>query len=432
MRRRSYQSRRTTWLVPVLTIAGMAGFFAWQFDVIPIQFEAPETGWLQRTSGSGDASRLGTPMEEHPSNASHATAESGFGEPLSDPITVANAEPQSFDVPQQSEPPVWSDESSPEFDQEPLRESVPLRHASIGSVARAQPDPSLLPSAAPPAGRDEPFKSGFERFPTRLLDTTASVQNDATIERVAATLGSRTPDATLSDTVESEIETKLRQIDALLNEDDYLTAHAELSRLYWHRPEFREQISDRIEHTAGSIYAAPQPHYVRPYIVQPGDTLSVIAERYSVPSQYLARLNRVNENRIRAGQKLKTIKGPFSAVIDLSDYELTIHAHGYYVHHYKVGIGIDGTTPLGRFTARDKLTNPAWHNPDGGRIEADDPNNPLGEHWIGIGDGYGIHGTVDSDSVGRAESRGCIRMTNEDVAEVFSLLSIGSEVVIRR
>jgi len=27
---------------------------------------------------------------------------------------------------------------------------------------------------------------------------------------------------------------------------------------------------------------------------------------------------------------------------------------------------------------RDKLTNPAWHNPDGGRIEADDPNNPLG------------------------------------------------------
>jgi lipoprotein-anchoring transpeptidase ErfK/SrfK len=61
-----------------------------------------------------------------------------------------------------------------------------------------------------------------------------------------------------------------------------------------------------------------------------------------------------------------------------------------------------------------------------------DPQNPLGERWIDIGDSYGIHGTIDPASVGKNESRGCVRMLNSDVEEVYDFLVIGSEVTIER
>ena len=46
--------------------------------------------------------------------------------------------------------------------------------------------------------------------------------------------------------------------------------------------------------------------------------------------------------------------------------------------------------------------------------------------------GFGIHGTIDPESIGRAESAGCVRMNKDDVEELFDLVPQGSEVVIRR
>ena len=96
---------------------------------------------------------------------------------------------------------------------------------------------------------------------------------------------------------------------------------------------------------------------------------------------------------------------------------------------FTVGIGKDGSTPLGSFTVKNKQVDPTYYGPDG-VIDHDDPANPLGEYWIDIGDSYGIHGTIDPGSIGASESRGCIRMHNDDVAAVFDLLGIGSTVTI--
>ena len=150
-----------------------------------------------------------------------------------------------------------------------------------------------------------------------------------------------------------------------------------------------------------------------------------------MPWQYLVKLNRVDPQRIRPGQKLKVIKGPFSAVVDLSDFEITIHSHGYFVCTYPVGIGKDGSSPIGKFTVLNKVVNPQYTDPSGQVIDSDDPSNPLGERWIDLGDSYGIHGTIEPDSIGQAESRGCIRMRNTDVNDTFDLLGTGSEVIIR-
>ena len=74
-------------------------------------------------------------------------------------------------------------------------------------------------------------------------------------------------------------------------------------------------------------------------------------------------------------------------------------------------------------------------------IEPSDPKNPLGKFWIALAgvmgkaegqQSYGIHGTIDPDSIGQAVSRGCIHLGDQDVQEVFALLTVGSRVLIRR
>ena len=65
-------------------------------------------------------------------------------------------------------------------------------------------------------------------------------------------------------------------------------------------------------------------------------------------------------------------------------------------------------------------------------MEPDDPENPLGEYWLGLGDHIGIHGTNDPSTIGRAASRGCIHLGDSEIEEVFSLLSTGSKVLIRK
>jgi len=83
-----------------------------------------------------------------------------------------------------------------------------------------------------------------------------------------------------------------------------------------------------------------------------------------------------------------------------------------------------------------KIVNPDYYGKP--YMAADDPNNPLGEYALELADHLYIHGTNDPASVGRAESKGCIRLNNRDIADVFAILSEkterspGSPVSIRR
>lgn len=238
-------------------------------------------------------------------------------------------------------------------------------------------------------------------------------------------------DAPAATVIPAELAQRLREIDQLYRDEFILEAHAELSQIYWREPALRTLIRARIEHTASLIYTSPDRQFDEPYLVQPGDTLSSIAAKHNVTWQYLARLNRTSPERLQAGQQLKVLKGPFSAVVDLDDFALTVHAHGWFVHRYRIGIGRDRRTPSGEFTVQEKLENPTWYNPDGGQIGPEDPENPLGRFWLGLGNHIGIHGTNDPSSVGKAMSRGCLHLADQDIEEVFHLLSTGSTVLIR-
>lgn len=226
--------------------------------------------------------------------------------------------------------------------------------------------------------------------------------------------------------------TDLFTIEKLIESGDFPTAQRELSRWYWKVPEKREEIRKQLEHMAESLYFSPTPLFHEPYVIQPGDQLRVIAQRYKISWEYLATLNHVDARKIRMGQKLKVVEGPFSVIVSLSSYELIVHLNGSYVKRYRVGVGKEGSTPVGTFVVKNKMVDPTYYGPDGLVMAHDDPQNPLGERWIDIGDSYGIHGTIDPDSIGKNESRGCVRMLNKDVEEVYDFLVLGSQVKIQK
>lgn len=185
------------------------------------------------------------------------------------------------------------------------------------------------------------------------------------------------------------------------------------------------------------------------YTVQSGDALSKIARRQQLATDWrlIERINKVASNKLNVGQKLKLIPGPFHAIVTKKDFRLDLFAgspedpaNWIYIRSFPVGLGTNDGTPVGTFVVRkdSKLVNPAWTNPKTGEhFNADDPKNPIGERWLGLeGLGsasaytsYGIHGTIEPDSIGKQMSMGCIRLGNEDVELVYELLAEQVSVV---
>jgi len=180
---------------------------------------------------------------------------------------------------------------------------------------------------------------------------------------------------------------------------------------------------------------------VESYSVKPGDLPSLIARKYNISPALFLKINNIpNDRSMRAGKTYKVIKGPFNVVIDKKAFRLDVYLADFYIRSYPIGLGVDNSTPTGTFVAGPKLTEPTWFgviDPTTGRREAvpyNDPRNPLGGYWITLmhlpQDGgkktdYGIHGTNEPETIGRQASHGCIRMRNQDVAQLFDLLAGG-------
>ncbi len=57
--------------------------------------------------------------------------------------------------------------------------------------------------------------------------------------------------------------------------------------------------------------------------------------------------------------------------------------------------------------------------------------NPIGTRWLGLNrKGFGIHGTNEPGSIGKAASHGCIRLRNRDIEQLFRMVSVGDTVLI--
>lgn len=192
-----------------------------------------------------------------------------------------------------------------------------------------------------------------------------------------------------------------------------------------------------------STKVTPGDPLVEAYKVVSGDNLTKIRRKRELATdlRLIQRVNKLaNPDALKIGQTLKLVRGPFHAVVNKSDYRLDLYTGSpdepdrwLFIKSYRVGLGADNGTPVGSYVVKknSKLVNPHWVNPrTGEKFDQDDPKNPIGEYWMGwqgvgassVNVGYGLHGTIEPDSIGQQRSMGCVRLGAEDIAQVYDML----------
>jgi len=205
----------------------------------------------------------------------------------------------------------------------------------------------------------------------------------------------------------------------------------------------RDGIQHQMEKLSGqwlfSKKVYPGDSLCETYMVQSGDILERIGRRHQVPAEILQNINDIPRPRdLQAGRKIKVTKGPFHAVVRRSAFMMDLYLNNTYVKSYQVGLGMPGReTPTGTWIVEEggKHIRPQWTDPSSGRMYyGTDPDYPLGSRYIALqgieGDavgrtGFAIHGTEAPQEIGTNASRGCIRLHNGKVIEVYNMLMPG-------
>jgi lipoprotein-anchoring transpeptidase ErfK/SrfK len=118
-------------------------------------------------------------------------------------------------------------------------------------------------------------------------------------------------------------------------------------------------------------------------------------------------------------------------IVSLADCRLALFDNDRVIRIYRTAVGAPKSpSPIGAFQIINRISDPTYYIP--GKVVPPGPANPLGTRWLGLNiPGYGIHGTNQPQSIGRAASHGCIRLRNEDMEDLFQLVQPGDEVEIR-
>ncbi len=373
-------------------------------------------------------------------------------------------------------PTIAEDGATTPSETDTLALSTPDDRIDTRSTESTRRDPVVIDNAAPvrtlpgSTREDEPTQSTTTRPQTptqtpaqtptqtearQTNSNTGSSLLESTLDRANTGSPTARPTATPTTTrsnpdTSNNVSLALSTARDMISHNDRVSARELLSKALRNSTSRADQQALRTELASindvlvfGPVVAKNDP-IAEEYTIQSGDSLSRIAARRELATHWklIQRINRIsNPSRIRLGQSLKLIRGPFHAVVDKSDHRMDIY-HGspaapqdwLYIRSFRVGLGLDDGTPVGHFRiSSNKLENPGWVNPRNAREQyaPDDPDNPIGEYWLGLDGigadaqltGYGIHGTIDPDSIGGDESMGCVRLADDDIALVYELLA---------
>jgi lipoprotein-anchoring transpeptidase ErfK/SrfK len=130
---------------------------------------------------------------------------------------------------------------------------------------------------------------------------------------------------------------------------------------------------------------------------------------------------------------------PGTIVIETDERRLYLVLEDGMALRYGIGVGRDGFTWSGTHRITRKAEWPGWTPPAAMRKRVPDlpaympggPDNPLGARALYIGSTlYRVHGTSEPWSIGQAVSSGCIRLTNEDIADLYERVKVGALIVV--
>src|SRR3954468_17001670 len=134
-----------------------------------------------------------------------------------------------------------------------------------------------------------------------------------------------------------------------------------------------------------------------------------------------------------------TREAPGTIIIDTPNTYLYLVLGNGQAMRYGIGVGRDGFTWSGVQSITKKAEWPDWTPPPEmiarqpylPRQMAGGPGNPLGARAMYLGGTiYRIHGTNAPGTIGTHVSSGCVRLTNEDVADLYSRVNVGTRVIV--
>jgi lipoprotein-anchoring transpeptidase ErfK/SrfK len=143
-------------------------------------------------------------------------------------------------------------------------------------------------------------------------------------------------------------------------------------------------------------------------------------------------------------RELVSYSGPYSPgtiVVSTKERRLYYILPNSQALRYGVGVGRTGFTWGGAKTISAKKEWPDWtpppqmlkRRPDLPRHMGGGIDNPLGARAMYLGSSlYRIHGSNEPETIGTAVSSGCIRMTNDDVVDLYQRVHVGTKVIVQR
>ncbi|MBW7970329.1 L,D-transpeptidase [Bradyrhizobium sp. BR 10289] len=176
--------------------------------------------------------------------------------------------------------------------------------------------------------------------------------------------------------------------------------------------------------------AAPQP--LQPYQPYQAPTYQTTPSEDQDTVETPARFRRQNV-------AYATREAPGTIIIDTPNTYLYYVLGGGQAVRYGIGVGRDGFTWSGVQSVTKKAEWPDWTPPPEmiarqpylPRHMAGGPGNPLGARAMYLGGTvYRIHGTNAPDTIGKHVSSGCIRLTNDDVTDLYSRVNVGTKVIV--
>jgi lipoprotein-anchoring transpeptidase ErfK/SrfK len=173
----------------------------------------------------------------------------------------------------------------------------------------------------------------------------------------------------------------------------------------------------------------------------------LLAEKFHIDPGLLTRLN-PKASLDTAGTKImvpNVAKKPSEAkvekvVVDKSARTVrALDGSGKLISFYPASVGSDERpAPSGTRPIRSVVENPTYHYSPKLKFKgvktqkpfdiAPGPNNPVGNTWIDLGDGFGIHGTPEPQRISKTESHGCVRLTNWDAQALGKMVHKGTKV----
>ncbi len=150
-------------------------------------------------------------------------------------------------------------------------------------------------------------------------------------------------------------------------------------------------------------------------------------------------IEKVPQKYRRQVVRYDTAEKPGTIVVDTGNKFLYFVMPEGKAMRYGIGVGRPGFSWAGTKTVTRKAEWPSWtppaemlkRRPDLPRFMAGGPENPLGARALYLGSTlYRIHGTNEPNTIGREVSSGCIRMTNDDVIDLYGRVGVGAKVVV--